>query len=232
MRFSLRRFGGAVACTLVLLRSAAALAALVIYPDVPSFLFATGPAALEGFEQHPELALGFHSPTRFNDFTITTNGRFGVLTTGPTLGQHPTEGTHYLGLAYDANPFRLSFANPIHALSLDIVDFGDVPFNLGQTLSMTTSAGDSMVINRTVADYDPPNGNVFFFAFSSDIPLTSVTFQTVVGDTMAIDAVRTSSVPEPVAFLLWSGGLSCLLARRRRANGCASRSAPATSAPI
>jgi hypothetical protein len=230
MRFSLRGFSGTVAFTLVL-RCAAAPAALVIYPDLRSFLVVTGPTALESFESLPELALGFHSPTRFNDFTITSDGRFGVLTTGPTVGQHPTDGTHYLGLAYDANPLLLSFANPIHALSLDIIDFGDVPFYLGQTLSMTTSAGDSMVINRTVADYDPPNGNVFFFSFSSDIPLTSVTFQTVIGDTMGIDAVRMSSVPEPLASLLLGWGISCLFARRRPANRCASRNASACALP-
>jgi hypothetical protein len=194
-------------------------AALVLYPDLATFFSAAGVVALESFEQTVPLPYGAHPPTSFDAFTLSTsgssasNGHFGVLTTGPTMGQHATEGTHYL--AYNARTFRLSFSQPIRALSLDFVDFGDLPLFQGQELTMTTSAGDSVLLKKTVGDFDPPNGNEFFIGFTSEIPLTEVVFHTTIPDNMNVDAVRYAVVPEPSATLVGLCGAVWMLSRRR-----------------
>jgi hypothetical protein len=80
---------------------------------------------------------------------------------------------------------------------------------------MTTSAGDEVFIAKTISDTEPPNGNELFFGFTSDTPLSDITLHTVVGDTIAIDSVRTSLVPEPQWSLFLAAGGGMLLAGKR-----------------
>jgi hypothetical protein len=195
------------------LRALPAPATIVTYPDLASFLSAAGRVAFESFEETPLLDFEVHPSTLIGAFSLTSDGRFGVLTTGPTVGQHATTGTRYL--AYNARTFTLSFTQPITALSLDFIDFGDLPVFLGQELTMTTSAGDYFLIKKTLADFDPPNGNEIYFGFTSNVPLTEVAFQTGVGDHMAIDSVRSAAMPEPVASLLGLWGAAWMVTRAR-----------------
>src|SRR6478609_7789826 len=79
-----------------------AQAAIVTYPDVTAFLSAAGVVALESFEQAAPLPYGPNPLIGFGAFTVSTSGPFGgngylgILTSGPTMGQHATDGTQYL----------------------------------------------------------------------------------------------------------------------------------------
>ncbi len=190
-----------------------ARAAIVTHSDLASFLLAAGPVAFESFEQSAPLSYGTHPATSVGPFTMAADRSFGIVTTGPTIGQHATDGTHYL--ATNARMFRFTFPQPIMALSMDIVDFGDLPVDLGQELTMTTSAGDPILVRKTVGDFDPSNGNVFFFGFTSSVPLTELIFTETADDNMNVDAVRVATVPEPSGALMRLGGAGCLLALRR-----------------
>jgi hypothetical protein len=209
-----RGFLAALACASVVtgVTGASATAAVVIYPDLPSLLSASGPLSMESFEQALPLNFAAHPPTDLGSFVVSSDGRFGIFTTGPTTGQRPTDGTHYL--AFQARTLQLSFAQPITTLSLDFVDYGDLSTGYPVTLSMSTSAGDLVSIKE---DGFLPNGNVFFFGFRSDVPLWDVTFHLSQGhlETVAVDAVRYSTVPELSSGNLLICGLLWLLGRRR-----------------
>lgn len=189
-----------------------ARSAVVTFSDLPSFLSAAGPASFESFEQTPLLPFQSNPSLDLGPFAFGSDGSFGIVTTGPTMGQHPTDGVRYLAL--NARTFQLTFAQPIRALALDFIDCGDLPLSVGQTLSMSAPA--SATILQTVGDFDPPNGYEFFFGFVSDVPVTEVTFHTTVGDNMAMDSIRYSAVPEPSAYLISASGVAWLIRKRRR----------------
>lgn len=191
-----------------------ASAALVTYSDLPSYLSASGPVSLESFEQLETLAMGRYSQIDLASLIVRSDGRYGILMTGPSFGQYPTEGAQYL--AFMAETVQFVFTKPITALSLDFVDYGDLPTENMGTLSMTTSAGDSVIIKEP-GPY-PGSGNMFFFGFRSDDPITEVTFHLTRGDieNVAVDAVRYASVPEPSVGLLGVFGAGWMAAQRRR----------------
>jgi hypothetical protein len=189
-------------------------ATLVTFPTLGEFSLAVPSVEFESFEQVDLLEFDLHSPVDIGAFTISSDARFGVVASGPTMGQHPTDGLRYFVSNFSSVSRALvfTFEQPIMALSMDFIDFGDLPLFLGQILSMTTSAGDMIVIK--IADVDFPSGNEFFFGFISDIPLTDVTFHTTAADTIAIDAMRHSALPEPSVGCLWCGAMM-LICRRR-----------------
>lgn len=211
--FSLPRVQTAVNFAFCFVPAAPASAAIVTYSNVAEFVSAVGPVQFESFENVAPLPFAVHQATVIGPITVSSDGRFGIVPSGPSQGQHATDGIQYL--AYVARNLRLTFAQPITALSLDFIDFGDLDLLYGQVLTMNTSAGDSVFIAKTIADFDPPNGNEFFFGFTSSVPLTEITFHTTVADTIAIDAVRIASVPEPSAMLMQVCGAAWLVSRRR-----------------
>ncbi len=205
----------AVVLTFVGFLSSRLTSAIVTYTNLSSFAAAAGSVDIESFEQLPPLAFENHPPTVVGPFTLSSSQSygFGILTTGPTQGQHATSGTYYL--AFNARVLLLTFAQPITALSLDFIDFGDFPAYLKQELTMTTSAGDSFLIAKTVEEFALPNGNEIFFGFTSDVPLTEVTFHTSISDNVAIDSMRYAYVPESSTMVLGLCGAGWILTRRR-----------------
>ena len=189
--------------------------AVVTYRDLSAFLADSGPLVLQSFEGTPLFPYEKHGQIEVSGFTVVTENLVGIMTAGPTSGQHPSDGAQYLAYnSYGPVPARgltIRFDQPILALSFDVIDFGDLPAYLGQTLTMTTSAGDSVLMGKTVGDYDPPDGNQFFFGILSDTPLSDITLYTTAQDNIALDAFRYRSVPEPSSFVFAVAGFGVLI---------------------
>jgi hypothetical protein len=189
--------------------------AVVPYRELSAFLADSGPLIFESFEDSPLLPYERHGPIALSGFTVVTENLFCITTTALSSGQHPSDGVKFLAYnSFGPVPVReltIRFDQPIVALSFDVIDFGDLPLYLGQTLTMTTSAGDSILMSKTVGDYDPPDGNQFFFGILSDIPLSEISLYTTNQDTIALDAFRYRFVPEPSIFAVTIIGTAVLI---------------------
>ena len=175
--------------------------------------------SIESFETLPNST---SAPFSVGNLTVTPLG--GTLGTVFAPSSFATDGTHELGwnnASASSKQIRFTFANPINAFAIDVIDLGDSnpPGSTGPipaTLILTIdSVSQTLFSNFTGAD-----GNVLFagvvdastaFSFIT-IELTGVPQ----GDYVGFDRLQSAAIPEPSLLALLGVGLAGLAASRRR----------------
>ena len=208
-------FGGAVAV------AAASASATSVFTDRPTWASAAADAGIglevsESFEDFPSSDSDFFPSIDANGFTVSSvDVNFDFLdpltVQDRASGGQPTDGDQLLSVsALDFTETTFAFDNPVTAVGLDLIDFGDFG-GQASTIVATLSSGEEI----TIFDGIGVSGNQAFFGVITDAPIDSIVIRNNFdGDQYGIDNVQ-AGIPTPgAAGLLGVAGLASV--RRRR----------------
>lgn len=172
--------------------SSPAYATLVTFGSKEAFAAAVDNVSYESFEGQAAVLIPANGSLDVGAFALSSTSPVSILD-ATFMEQHATDGSKFA--AFAGTELRFHFHSPITAFAVTVVDFGDGAAN---RLSLSTSAGDSLLIRETTRASEFASGSEFFFGISSTLPISSLVFHSSANpaEGIAFDGVF-YSVPEP-----------------------------------
>jgi len=191
----------------------------VIYTNSGAFGLAAGATNLIDFEaQNPNAFYqGYGNSLTVGSVTFTDNASTLYVLSDAVYGtQH---GSSYLNNNSVGTLVGMNFANPVYAVGMEIGYL--FPWGGGNSVTINLSSGSSYNLGLNQL-YNSGVNNMQFWGFTSDVSISSVTFNDYTGG-LALDNVQYSttsnSVPDGSATgLMLFGGLVALAGIRSKRN--------------